>query len=120
MRNKVKILGALILAGCLASTAGFALDMSGVKAYPVPYNPDKSELKIDVPAGMNVDVKIYDINGDVVIERSYSAAAATINWSGRNNSGRKVKPGLYIIKVTAEGSSGEYGKKLIRILVDYK
>ncbi|HSV98216.1 MAG TPA: FlgD immunoglobulin-like domain containing protein [Spirochaetota bacterium] len=123
MRNKAKTLAALLLAGCVASTAAFALDMSGVMAYPVPFNPDKKTLTIGglPPGASDIRIKIFDINGDSVFERSYSPAATTIEWSGRNNSGRKVKPGLYIIKVTAEDSAtGNYGKKLIRILVDYK
>jgi len=119
MRNKAKILGALILAGCLASTSAFALDMSGVIAFPVPYNPDRGAMTIRVPVGSDVKIQIYDINGDSVYERSGTSGDNL--WSGINSGGRKVKPGLYIIKVTAEDSiTGDYGKKLIRILVDYK
>ncbi|MGV7931214.1 MAG: T9SS type A sorting domain-containing protein [Spirochaetota bacterium] len=120
MRIKAKTLIALLLAGCVASTVVFALDMSGVKAYPVPYNPERGTLKIEVPVGNNIKIQIYDINGDSVFERSYGSGLPPIEWGGRNGSGRKVKPGLYIVKVTSEDGSGGYGKKLIRILVDYK
>jgi hypothetical protein len=121
MRIKAKTLIALLLAGCVASTVVFALDMSGVKAYPVPFNPNGRELWIDIPFGDNNKIQIYDINGDHVFERSGGSGTPAMRWSGRNSSGRKVKPGLYIIKVTAEDSTtGDYGKKLIRILVDYK
>jgi hypothetical protein len=119
MRIKAKTLIALLLAGCVASTAAFALDMNGVIAFPVPYNPARGPMTIRVPVGDSIKIQIYDINGDPVYDKSGSNGDNL--WSGRNNSGRKIKPGLYIIKVTAEDStSGDYGKKLIRILVDYR
>ncbi len=66
MRIKAKTLIALVLVGCVASKAALALDMSGVKAYPVPFNPDRSvALKLNLPAAPAITgiikISIYDI-----------------------------------------------------------
>ena len=99
----------------------FSLDMEGVIAYPVPLNPNRHQLTLHdkgtLPSVDSIKVEIFDINGDLVLARSYGVFPIT--WNGRNGSGKMVKPGLYIIKVTAEDAAGGYGKKIIRILVDY-
>ena len=61
------------------------------------------------------------INGDRVFGRTYSEMGATgIKWSGRNTKGDYVRPGMYILKLVLENySTGEYKKKIIRILVQY-
>ncbi len=121
-----RILNAVIIViTCLVSSAALPLNMDGVVAYPVPFNPNTQTLKIENKGSVitvnSVKVEIYDINGDRVLTRNYSGLGLNdIIWNGRNGSGRKVKPGLYIIKITAEDSaSGDFGRKIIRILVDY-
>ncbi len=95
-----------------------AYDMKNVIAYPVPFNPKKTTLKIANPSGYDLKAEIYDVNGDLVCEKRGSST--TVIWNGRNADGKLVKPGLYIIRITVEESStGDYGKKIIRILVDY-
>ena len=118
MKNKIIFIVMLAL-----SQSAYAFDMKNIVAYPVPFNPqvDKT-LTIGYPGGVQlsdhwVKVVIYDVNGDVVITKTRSQGPLV--WNGRNNSGRFVKPGLYILKVEIENDLGDYGKKVIRILVDY-
>lgn len=101
----------------------YSMDMKNIIAFPVPFNP-KIHNNIEIgnkPATSvgpidKVKIEIYDINGDSVFKRDYSSL--NVYWNGRNNSGKIVRPGLYIIKVTLENSAtGAYGKKIIRILV---
>ncbi len=105
----------------LLSGAAGAYDMKGIVAYPVPLNPHKNTLQIGDPShsfsSHKVRLAIYDINGDIVLEKTVSGLPAS--WNGRNGSGRFVKPGLYIIKIEVDDDNGDYGKKTIRILVDY-
>ena len=120
MKFKNKILLILIL---IFSHAAYALDMKDIVAYPVPFNPHVNKtLTVGYPggaslAGYKINVSICDINGDVVITRS--RAQVPLVWNGRNGSGRFVKPGLYILKVEIENDLGDYGKKVIRVLIDY-
>jgi len=102
----------------------YAFDMKDIIAYPVPFNPQQKTLTIGYKAGSSLSLSgykvkatIYDINGDLVLEKSRSQGP--LIWNGRNSSGRFVKPGLYILKVEVEDDNGDYGKKIIRILVDY-
>jgi flagellar hook assembly protein FlgD len=104
----------------------YALTANDIIAYPVPFNPNKNTLTIGTQAagdlsGYSVKASIYDINGDLIIEKSGSG---NIKWNGRNKSGRVVKPGLYILKVEIEkddpaADKSEFVKKIIRILIDY-
>ncbi|HQP47839.1 MAG TPA: FlgD immunoglobulin-like domain containing protein [Spirochaetota bacterium] len=102
----------------------FALNANNIIAYPVPFNPRIQTMKIGFTSGTaetvdRVKIEIFDINGDVVLEREYSSLAPAVIWNGRNGSGRMVGAGMYIIKVTVEKSdTGEHGVKIIRILVN--
>jgi len=113
---KIKVI-IILMVGLFAQSL-YAYDMKNIYAYPVPFNPNKHNIiNISNPLNDSLKMTVYDINGDLVIEKSSSANP--VIWNGRNGSGRLVKPGLYIIKVEIENSSGDYGKKIIRILVDY-
>ena len=114
----------IILPLLLSVTQLFPMDVNGIIAYPVPYNPKKGVLTVRDNNNITVNsvtLEIYDINGDPVAEKHYSGLGLTgIKWNGRNSRGSYVKPGLYILRITAEDTgSGDYGKKLIRILIDY-
>ena len=102
-----------------------ALEMRSIIAYPVPFNPDRQTMKIGYEQGAtpealdSVSVQVFDINGDMVLSRSYTSLNPPVVWNGRNSAGIMVSPGMYIIKITAENSAtGEHGKKIIRILVN--
>lgn len=116
-RNKMIIILMLTLSQSL-----YALDMKNIVAYPVPFNPQKTKLTVGDPGAVpgaphKIKFSIYDINGDTVLSKSLSQLP--VKWNGRNGSGKLVKPGLYIIKVEIDDDDGDYGKKVIRILVDY-
>jgi len=101
----------------------YAIEIKHVIAYPVPFNPKKGVLTIGFDplypdaASYRVGIKIFDINGDLVTDKNVSGFP--VRWNGRNTNGKYVKPGMYIIRVSAETESGDYGKRLIRILVNY-
>lgn len=119
MKSKILPIAVFLLSfslGILASPT------DGIIAYPVPYNPGKGVMKIadtsGALTGSTVELSVFDINGDKVMSRSFVGFTNTY-WNGRNESGTKVSPGLYIIKVTVETPSGYVGNKMIRILVQY-
>lgn len=115
----------MIIALLLIPAGLLAQNFNSLIAYPVPYRVSRGPLTIgfgspEAPvANLTVDCTIYDINGDEVFSRS--SGSVPVIWSGRNNSGREVKPGLYIIKLKIEdhNDNNKTYKKLIRILVDY-
>jgi hypothetical protein len=120
---KMKIITKIIIAVLvICSHTAYSFDLKDIAAYPVPFNPQKKTLTVDNPAGTlgphKVLLSIYDINGDLVIKKTLSTFP--VKWNGRNSSGRYVKPGLYILKVEVDDDDdAHYGKKIIRILIDY-
>jgi len=120
--HKILLIFSLVF---LLTGAASAANMSVVKAYPVPFNPGQDgAIQIYIPDGdYSVIFTVYDINGDQVTTRSfpsttYLAGSPTVAWNGRSSHGRIVKPGLYLIKVVVQNdATGDYGKKIIRILV---
>ncbi len=105
----------------------FSFNTKSIIAYPVPFNPKKGSIKyitIGNPPSMTtlavdrITIEVYDINGDPVTRKEFSSSEA--RWNGRNDKGKLVLPGLYIIKVTVENSmTGDFGRKLIRVLINY-
>ncbi len=117
--NALYILLFCIFYICL-TTKVFPLDVGNIIAYPVPFNPNiHNNLSFkDIPlTALKIKIEIFDINGDSVFSREYSSSSNVL-WNGRNSNGKIVKPGLYIIKITLETATGDYGKKIIRVLVN--
>jgi hypothetical protein len=112
---------AIVTLLCLAALAAYSYNMIAVIAYPVPFNPRHGVLKIEDRSGVTfnkIRIRIYDINGQDVYNGMFPGYPAI--WNGRTQTGRMVSPGMYIIKVEAENVlTGLYGKKMLRILVEY-
>ncbi len=94
----------------------------GIRAYPVPYNPDKHTLTIDdtknayTGGQTSIVMEIFDITGDSVYKRSFSGFP--IRWKGYSSNGERVENGLYFVKLTVEDlESGEIEKGIIRIII---
>jgi hypothetical protein len=112
---------AIVTMLCLLSLAAYSYNMIALVAYPVPYNPHYGVLKVEDRSGVTfnkIRIRIYDVNGHDVYSGIFFGYPAI--WNGRTQTGRMVSPGMYIIKVEAENVlTGLYGKKLLRILVEY-
>ena len=115
MKKTAILTSALVL--CLASL--FSAEAKLI-AYPVPFNPSAQTLRLTYQPAVSDDlfsVEILDINGDRVFSRSYSSPGSFV-WKGYNDSGAKVKPGMYIVKVRRENSAtGDQTTDVVRILV---
>jgi len=128
-KMKLRFLPTTFFLMIVISTHGlFALNTGGIIAYPVPFNPGNGvftvgELPVNTTSvdGVAVDrisFTVFDINGDRVFNRNYNQMP--VKWSGRNDSGKIVAPGFYIIKIVVEeNATAKYGSRIIRILVKY-
>ena len=71
--------------------------------YPNPFNPTTSirfSIKDD---NTPVEIKIYNIKGELVRifhKDSYNAGLHNIKWNGRNNNGKFVSSGIYFNRIT--------------------
>ena len=82
--------------------------------YPNPFNP-VTTIKYGLKKDVNVALKIYNILGQEVktlIEEFETAGYKNIIWDGKNNDGRDVSSGVYLLKIIA-GDFTDVKKMLI-------
>lgn len=80
---------------------GFAVSQN----YPNPFNLATS-ITYQLPVPTNVSIKIFNINGRLVrtlLQRRTEAGYHTVQWDGRDDTGRNVTSGIYVYQVTAGG-----------------
>ncbi|MCF8335284.1 MAG: T9SS type A sorting domain-containing protein [Bacteroidales bacterium] len=82
-------------------------------AFPNPVPPDYQGPITITNLVDNVNVKITDINGNLVYETVAKGGQAT--WNGKNFSGRSVGSGVYLIFLTNEDGSKTHVEKLLFI-----
>ncbi len=86
-----------------------ASNLSELRAYPNPYNPNKHTKGLTIEGLTDTaEIKIYTITGEMVCKVGYDSANGRTFWDGKNDSGEKVASGIYIIYV----DSGNEKKKL--------
>ena len=73
-------------------------------------NPFRSRVSLAVAGAPNaeVEIDIFDIRGRRVRRFEVPASdngVAAVTWEGADSGGRKVSPGIYIVKVTAESAT---------------
>ncbi len=100
----------------MASIPAFAVSL------PKPFNEDNYELLISIPEDGEVITQIYDLMSGLVWDESHTLRKGwhePIYWYGlKNNDGRQVNNGIYVIIVTAKYNSGRIDKlkKLIAVV----
>jgi hypothetical protein len=79
-------------------------DALAISVSPNPFNPDISiRFALDEKAG--VAVRIFDIRGKLVrtlIDGKKGAGLHVAVWNGRDNSGRPLSSGIYVIKLSRD------------------
>jgi len=89
-------------------------NLDSVIIYPNPYNPKRH------PTGVIIDnltkvanIKIYTIVGELVREIDYTTEKGIITWDGKNDAGRNVASGVYLVFIDSPE-----GKKTVKIAVE--
>lgn len=107
----------------LAFASAISAEVGDLKAYPNPFSPDKEYLKIarkdnaNLPAG-EIQLVVYDYSLREVYRKQGNGGGANIEWAGIDDTGRKVVPGLYFIKVIHIGTTaGDVSEKMLKVLV---
>jgi hypothetical protein len=83
-----------------------------LRIYPMPYRPDRGELKLEnlPPDG---SLAIYDLTGRKVIDVSWSGTDAA--WNGFNAAGSSVASGRYYLTIK-DASNGVVEKRAILVV----
>lgn len=89
-------------------------ETAGIKAYPNPYNPTQGNLTIEKVDGSAFsasqnDLVVYDFSLHEVYRANPIPVDAPTNkkivWAGFDNSGIKVAPGVYYLKLISVGQT---------------
>lgn len=117
MKKVIIMAAGLILFGGACSNLP-SEETSSIKAYPNPFNPSAGVLTIEKIDGSAFsaqavnDLIIYDFALNEVYRANVQpvdAALKKLIWGGVDNSGTKISPGAYYVKVVASGVTGVTG-----------
>jgi hypothetical protein len=98
------------LIGYFSTATNFDPEMSNVRVFPNPVRPEyEGNITIDGLA-YNTDVKITDIQGNIVFETESEGGRAI--WNGLKYDGGKPATGVYLVYVTTSDGSADDVKKL--------
>jgi len=78
-------------------------DFALYPAYPNPFNP-VTTIKYDIPRDARVELKVYDIRGQLVhtlVSGIRSAGWYEVQWNGKDSDGRSLPSGLYLYRLQA-------------------
>jgi hypothetical protein len=95
-----------------AKTSTFQLERN----YPNPFNPE-TVLKFNLPEASKVDLKVYNILGQVVrtlVDEELPAGPHSVVWDGRNDQGSDVASGVYFYRIQAGSFESTMRMTLLR------
>ncbi|MEJ2545900.1 MAG: T9SS type A sorting domain-containing protein, partial [Calditrichaceae bacterium] len=75
--------------------------------YPNPFNAT-TRIPFEVPKSGKVNITIYNILGQkivTILDREFTKGWHSIDWDGRNQSGRELSSGLYIAVLSGSGQT---------------
>ena len=86
-----------------AGAATHPMDFSLSQNYPNPFNPE-TEIGFTVPVACQVQLKIYNVAGQLVkiYQGDYGAGVHSISWDGTNLKGEDVGSGIYFYRMEAD------------------
>lgn len=85
-------------------------------AHPNPFNPGTS-IAFELPSPARVSVAVYDASGRLVrtlADREFQAGHSSIDWDGRDDSGRRVASGIYFARLQTARNAASAKLALLR------
>ncbi len=100
-----------------------------LKAYPNPFNPLRSSLTIEFPLSREGYVSVYVLSREgkkvrtlynkEFLNPSLASGIPSVLWDGKDDKGRNLPSGIYIIHVQIDYPNGEVREDFSRILLLY-
>jgi len=97
-----------VLTGVTEQEPGLPEEYALNQNFPNPFNP-VTYIKFALPQESAVRLNVYNMLGQKVItliDGHQSAGYFTVQWNGRNNSGRSVASGVYFYRLEATATAG--------------
>jgi len=83
-------------------------------AVPNPFNPS-TELRFSMAQAGPASVRVYDVKGRLIRILadgvSFAAGEQTLSWDGRNDAGRSVASGVYLVRL--ESGAGQATRQVV-------
>jgi hypothetical protein len=93
-------------------------DQTELLIFPVPYKPGSNSMYggdgitfLGLSDGSNI--KIFNVAGELVYEKTIQNADKKFLWDVRNNSGKKIASGVYVYYITTSDGKKLKGKLAI-------
>lgn len=107
------------------ATSGYAANLGVANPNPLHYDGSTTSTSITVrapatPADFDAVIIVYDLSGRRVAEfsrGSYASTEYTVNWNARNQAGRLVKSGVYIVTVIRRYKDVSRGEESARFRI---
>ncbi|MBK8166966.1 MAG: carboxypeptidase regulatory-like domain-containing protein [bacterium] len=85
-------------------------------AQPNPFNPSTT-VRFELARAGHARLRVYDLSGRLVREladRAMAAGPQAVAWDGRDGDGQPVPSGVYLVKLSADGSEQSVKASLVK------
>lgn len=85
-------------------------------AHPNPFNPSTT-VRFELAKAGHARLRVYDLSGRLVRELADGALAAgpqAVAWDGRDGDGQQVPSGVYLFRLSADGSEHSVKASLVK------
>lgn len=101
---------------CLLSPVPDLLpSVSHLEAHPNPFNP-RTTITFSLESHQKVELSVFDLSGRrlaVLADRYFEAGTHSVDWQGRDQQGRAVASGTYLVRMISD--TGEESEKITLI-----
>jgi outer membrane protein assembly factor BamB len=105
-------ISATLADGLLIKARIVQTDLSRVRAFPIPYNPNFGNMTFDNLTA-DASIKLFTISGQLIATLDNSAGNGRATWNGSNDSGTRIASGIYIVFIKSAS-----GTKKLKIAVE--
>ena len=88
----------------------FDENLGDLKMGPVPFYPELGEPLTFASESLAIDATVKIFTNSGLLVRSLNFTEASLGWDGKDNDGRFVGSGVYIVMVAAGGNKSQVGK----------